>query len=485
MHHIEDNILDFLDGNLAPGEEEELLHRLAVSPERRAMLKEHLQVRELTSALARKHRYFVPGAVTATLFDQLAANGYAGPILHNAHESADALRASLEKGLDRSAGRIVSAARRRLGTILNSTVSFMMGAIIMYALFQGSDVQTAERAVIVQTPSLPSAEQMTEFGSAMNTSTTNNSIGTISSLSTSASDRDMLSAGISDRILNTSRRSSDAVLTSEVSFSDIPTPSLFDIGTIAAADIEGTGNTVQNSANNTNDVSSSTEIAAQTIANPAVFQQWFESRDAQYNALNDFNIKQYFGYDPAEEVSYAPFERTTASIRVGGGALPGQMYGGSLSEFKLSADITDWLVAKVSFGQFMPYETEAMNAGLNADGVRQLKLQQMMQYKGVVGAELGIRMSALGIPLELMGGVISDLKEGMIPRASLFTNFKLFDNLSLHIGAEAVLYEHNVNSSIIDKQNVFMYEHPVMLSAPKSKELSGFIGPAIEMAWHF
>ena len=88
---IEDGVLDFLDGNLAPAEEEELLHRLAVSPERRALLKQHLQVRELTSALARKNRYNVPKAVTASLFETLSANGYAGPIFHSSNENAEIL----------------------------------------------------------------------------------------------------------------------------------------------------------------------------------------------------------------------------------------------------------------------------------------------------------------------------------------------------------------------------------------------------------
>src|SRR5438874_1014764 len=60
----EERILDFLDGNLSSHEEEELLHRLAVSPERRSLLKQHLQVRELTSSLARRQFVTVPIAVT-------------------------------------------------------------------------------------------------------------------------------------------------------------------------------------------------------------------------------------------------------------------------------------------------------------------------------------------------------------------------------------------------------------------------------------
>jgi hypothetical protein len=69
------------------------------------------------------------------------------------------------------------------------------------------------------------------------------------------------------------------------------------------------------------------------------------------------------------------------SLRSGGGKAPGRSenYTGSLVEFKLSADIGDWLVAKVSFGQFMPYETEALSIGKNSDGVRLLKLTPVLQ----------------------------------------------------------------------------------------------------------
>ena len=47
----EEHILDFLDGRLSGSAEEELLHTLAVSPERRQMLRDHLRLRELTSNL--------------------------------------------------------------------------------------------------------------------------------------------------------------------------------------------------------------------------------------------------------------------------------------------------------------------------------------------------------------------------------------------------------------------------------------------------
>src|SRR2546423_6871915 len=97
MGMTEERILDFLDGNLEASEEEELLHRLAVSPERRNLLKQHLQMRELTSTLARRQYVSVPKALTAALFTTLAANGYAGPAMPANTEVRDTLITSLEK----------------------------------------------------------------------------------------------------------------------------------------------------------------------------------------------------------------------------------------------------------------------------------------------------------------------------------------------------------------------------------------------------
>src|SRR5882724_2752168 len=44
---FEDNILAYLDGSLDEESRAELLHTLSVSPEKRALLEEHLRLREL------------------------------------------------------------------------------------------------------------------------------------------------------------------------------------------------------------------------------------------------------------------------------------------------------------------------------------------------------------------------------------------------------------------------------------------------------
>ncbi|HET6512431.1 MAG TPA: hypothetical protein VFH43_09590 [Candidatus Kapabacteria bacterium] len=81
---IEDRILDFLDGHLESHDEEELLHRLAVSPEKRGLLREHLKLREAVTGASKTEQLAVPTNVTASLYRKLAYNGYAGASLGSA-----------------------------------------------------------------------------------------------------------------------------------------------------------------------------------------------------------------------------------------------------------------------------------------------------------------------------------------------------------------------------------------------------------------
>src|SRR5688500_11754101 len=81
---VEDKILDFLDGHLESHDEEELLHRLAVSPEKRGLLREHMKLRESVATVSKTEQLAVPTNVTASLYKRLAYNGYAGGSLGSA-----------------------------------------------------------------------------------------------------------------------------------------------------------------------------------------------------------------------------------------------------------------------------------------------------------------------------------------------------------------------------------------------------------------
>lgn len=509
---IEDGVLDFLDGNLTPYEEEELLHRLAVSPERRALLKQHLHVRELTSTLARKNRYTVPKAVTASLFETLSANGYAGPIFQSSHESAEVLRTSLENNIDRSAAKIVA---KRKSLYLTSAFSFVLGAVLMYFILPGLIPQT-------NVPS-PSA----------NTLSTNNNASTISSLLSTQksqmtnSDMNAVSQGDAKAEsypspFKSSNKYSAVSTGSQTTLEGVDDrgqqntfalqediaiePSMLTIssyttnvalGTSEASLNKSTDNLPKSENSRWSNVASSTSVIDNSTLEKRTVdinrelasvssKPWWENGGIRSGSISDIPSKGYFGRDRELEISNSILDRTTASVRTGGGTLPNaNSVTASLIEFKISANLNDWIVGKLSFGQFMPYETEAQNAGKNADGVRQLELIPVLQSKSVVGAEIGVQVEIIGAPIELMGGIITDMKNGVIPRGSIFSHFELFESLDLGIGVEAVLYTNNVSSSLADKQNIFSYEHPVLISQPKSEELSGFIGPAIELLWHF
>jgi hypothetical protein len=514
---IEDGILDFLDGNLAPREEEELLHRLAVSPERRALLKQHLQVRELTSTLARKNRYNVPKAVTASLFETLSANGYAGPIFHTSNENAEMLRASLEKNLDRAAHNVTT--KRSKSTIFFSSVfSFVTGALLMYFFLPGLTAKTVDTQMAEKVSGNSNANEITLSANNIN-SVQNGSSSTDFQRMEEVSPNHSSNAALTDtrnvnKDIDNSYVSREFVASSAHNVSNAAnsievTPTVLEFAPYSTNIDLGSANAYSINTSNSIPFENSTDlknIPASSVNNSfveavinndvvpnlekdvvaATTKVWYDNGGMRSGSISDINSKGYFGRDPEDVMHSSILDRTTLGLRTGIGTSPeANGISGSLIEFKLSADLSDWLVAKLSYGQFMPYETEAQNAGKNSDGVRQIELVPVLQSKSVVSAELGIRFDVIGAPIELMGGMMTDMKNGVIPRASIFSHFELFENVDLGMGVEGMLYTNDISSSVADKQNLFSYEHPVMTSTPKSKETSGFIGPAIELMWHF
>lgn len=482
---IEDSILDFLDGNLSSHDEEELLHRLAVSPERRAVLKQHLQVRELSSALARKHNYVVPKAITAQLFHTLATAGYAGPMFHTSADHAAALEQSLMKNVERSAQTVASSSQgfRSSSLVLSSLFSFVVGAFLMYFLIPGLSV--------TDVPTMAAATRRGELSPQNNIGVSRNEVSASAMPSRDANMR--VSTNRTNRNENSASPQASSLSGAITNDNDLALSSIrVHEGNLLFA-LRHTNVSLSNASlisdgYGTDFTTSQEAITVTTALQNVRSRNWYDGRGILSSDMaTEYSLRSFFGYEADNEEPSSIIERTTASLRSGGGHAPGnsQSISASLIEMKFSADITDWLVAKVSFGQFMPYETEATNKGLNADGVRSLKLESILQYKSIVGAEIGVRFKIFGAPIEMMGGVLSDMKDAVIPRASIFSSFMLQDNLSLHIGAEAILYQHDVRTSLRDKQNLFAADHPVLVSTMKEKELGGFIGPAIELAWHF
>ncbi len=460
----EERILDFLDGNLGASEEEELLHRLAVSPERRNLLKQHLQMRELTASLARRQFVPVPKMVTASLFTTLAANGYAGPHIPSELNQKESLVASLEKNLDKSAEKIVAAKSvlhfgRSL--VIASIVSFLMGAAILYMLmpearqdkfaasvsniFRGTSTTPISASLSLQSPNVSIPDQQ----SVTNLRTNNNSA--IRRKKSEASVRNSL-------------------LTNRVEANFIPVTELI----------------------SSNDLAENFPANSQKVANISTVDCKIPLAVTLSSDIHGTPMTVKTPFDPVnynEHSDRSFLERFTFSFRAGEGKAPGnsQALSGSLIEARASYDISDLLVAKISIGSFMPYETQAITAkpGFNNDGIPLLQLSSVLQYKYMMGAEVGAKFNMFNAPFEISGGFITDLNGSIVPRAGFFTSLAVNDNFSMNLGVEGMIYTHDIRSSIRSAQNSFVGVHPLLIGSLQEKESTGFIGPAIEMVWRF
>jgi hypothetical protein len=440
----EERILDFLDGNLGSSEEEELLHRLAVSPERRNLLKQHLQMRELTSSLARRQFVHVPKAVTASLFTALAASGYAGPTMPASN--SEALVASLESNLDKIASNVTSVRPnglfRRSSVLLLSVASFLAGAALLYFI-------------------MPEARQ-NKF--ADNVSQIFNTAPAESVVANRVIEQPNTS--ITNEKFQDANHETYRTHKSDVAYKSYPV-------------------LIENLA-----VSNSPVISLPLIVEPitkisVISAPVNVSSDVRGESFTRNPFDQAFASDIFEK---SFLQRLKFSFRFGEGKAPGNelAFTGSLTEVKASYDLNNWLSAKVSLGYFAPFETEAIAAKqrFNADGIPLLQLSSIQKNRVSAGIEIGARWQMFNAPFEIAGGFISDFQGNFIPRAGLFTDLLLSDNMDLNLGLEGMIYSHDIRSSLTNAQQGFSGRYPSLIGQMKEKESTGFIGPAVELVWH-
>jgi hypothetical protein len=178
---------------------------------------------------------------------------------------------------------------------------------------------------------------------------------------------------------------------------------------------------------------------------------------------------------------------TYFSVRSGGGRLPGSdlNFSGSLSEIRLSYQLSELLVLKASVGEFAPWENVAQSAGQNGDGLTLIGLKPTLNFRYVVGAEAGFKLSPFGVPLELSAGALFDEDGKMYPRGAVLSTVSLTRDFSILLGLEAVLYSFDVEGSIASQMQYYQHKNPAVRDGLPKRSLSGFIGPTIEAAWHF
>jgi hypothetical protein len=199
-----------------------------------------------------------------------------------------------------------------------------------------------------------------------------------------------------------------------------------------------------------------------------------------------------------EESSVSPLEfrfgdnaktpaSTYLSVRSGGGRLPGSdlNFSGSLSELRLSYQLSELFVIKASVGEFAPWETIAQLEGTNGDGVTVIGTKPTLNFRYVLGAEAGLKLNPFSIPLEISAGGLFDENGLFYPRASVLSTVSLTRDFSILLGLEAVLYSFDVESSIAGQMSYYKGKNPAVRDGLPKRTLSGFIGPTIEAAWHF
>jgi hypothetical protein len=458
---IEHRILEFLDGKLGTADEEELLHTLAVSPERRGLLRQHMRTRELTQSLVHDPELAVPCTLTSSLFAKLAEQGLtAGPAGVLATQITP-ITIGLSSGVGVSSGFVaaeavapVASGYRTASVALIALLAFFIG-IGSFALFN-------------------SALDHGNSTFASSNSATNNSASNASQTIANA-----ISPNVS--VATSDNRAVHANNFHDVMRTRIPRD--------AAPAVQGFAIS-RNSAHVRNSVGRSNDADVSTVGSIAEVQQIRTSE----MPVGDFDFgkqKDLIGSDlivPPLRYDGEVLDPNTIplafSIRTGAGPVPTstRLVSGSLSEIKLSWYATSWLVAKVFAGEFLPYETSGKPLG-SASGVLTIGAESALQFKHIAGAELGIRFTPFHFPIELSGGIAGDFAGNFFPRAGLFTNFSLTDRMSVNVGVEGMLYNHDISPSIDGLARYYKKQNPAVLDH-LSSESSGFIGPSIEFLWH-
>ncbi len=468
---MEEQILDFLDGNLSAPQEEELLHRLAVSPERRTLLRQHLQVREMVGALAKKQQVAVPTALTASLFATVASLGYTGPQPMKPQTVATATSATLAKPIASSR----SAFLRPVPVLLLALLCLLAGSGVTYLVSDGTHLGIGNT---VKTTQNLSATQQHSF---VEPSTITSNIPV--SLSSGNEPNGIPIAGNSIRSGVSKTINNIASTHSGGKYHRANTVTIKSTSSVNSKENDNTSATLPDVGGNIKqEVKEPSPIVHIEKNDVPGMKPGMDIRGDQNVAPDKIKVNPLDSKTNTRKNYTQPF---SFSLRTGGGKVPGsdQGYTGSLIELRGSMFANDWLSFTVSVGQFMPYESTPVSAGVNSDGAQLYRLDPVLNYKNVVGLEIGSQFSVLNMPFDVSVGAMTNFAGTIMPRASLFTSLDLQENLALKVGIEGMFYSHDVSSSL--NQQLSSSAHSQLIGKNRTKETDGFFGPAVELFWRF
>jgi hypothetical protein len=452
----EERILDFLDGRLSGSAEEELLHTLAVSPERRQMLRDHLRLRELTSNLSRQSKFAVPDHVSQQLFTKLGALGFAAPPTTAAILTHATDYVKHDKPAERPRA-VYWSGRRMIGSLaMASAVSFLLGVSAFYVFGERLGLRTLseQRSASIVSINHPSGLTSHHQYASASVDIRQDARGVASPVSVGR--RTPVSEPVAGFAMNmlpardlsagTELRLTPASLVTEKQL-----PDLLDRTINYTAPVEP---------------------------------------DPQYHFAPSTGLTSHYlrgsrgrfdSFDPLPFLS----EKGTISFRFGTGRPMKNTttQWSSLSEMKFTWALGNLITARASLGQLLSWEREASTPKFLGDPIYTNAVKKMIP---VAGMEIGLAFDQFGIPVEISGGALADGTAKFYPRASLFGHYDLLPSLSLGVGIEGLAYKHDISSSVNDVRKTFKDLKPIVdPHSVTTSETAGFVGLAFELGWHF
>ena len=474
----EERILDFLDGRLATPDEEELLHTLAVSPERRQVMREHMKLRELTSTIARQDRFSVPTNVTSQLFNRLEEAGFTPPITPESIFAPQALapEAFAPQAMSMKfagaaavgAGTVATglSAGWRFGAIsllTASVMSFVLGAGAYYVFGStlGLKTHSQEMAAMQHSSRRNVTPGLAQFAAVQNTVADATPVG------------GNASRGIATHSANKSIVANTLAISNANLVGNLPIGPMSHIGPIAASENSSSTENNHDLANNDN---------AAPIGYTAPKVDPYTLTTDQIGFLNG----------PAPIVPSAvptPLanDRGTISVRGGAGQSPSSTSANmsSLNEFRFGMTEWNYMLFRASIGQLTTYERVAQ---ISTSGTTRGQVitpeSQTATTSTLIGLETGVTLDPLGIPIDALGGCMWD-GSTFYGRASIMAHFEPWKMMEISAGFEALLYTHDLSGSIANQENFNGTHSAVLSSSALRSETSGLIGPALEIGWHF
>ena len=463
MNIGEDRIRDFLDGRLATPDEEELLHTLAVSPERRQVLREHLKLRQLTTSLARKEQFSVPEHLTNQLFDRLTEMGYSAPvgtddILTRAPEFVSSRIADGVGAAAAGAGLGLSGGWRfgAISIVTASLISFILGVGAYYVFGSALGLRTHSEEIAA-------SHQMMKRHAPM--------------------------AIVPRMQYDVAEACIPSVLSVKSALPSLAHARAAMVGPLRPLAILG----------RTPDDLPAVPAAPNIENRSASMAIGYTAPRDPMAGVTIAPLKYLPNGDPLwPDVIPSPFmeDRGTISVRFGLGPSPDGTSSrmSMLSEFRLGWTM-GYFVGGASMGQLNSIERAAQAVQKNKSDMSQGYLINTPESSypvstTLIGLDAGLTLDPLGVPVNAMVGFLysgggNSEYSPLYYRASLMVHFEPWHQLSVAGGIEGMWYSHDLTQSIND-QKAFYSHYPTHVSSNAvTQEECGLVGPTLQIGWHF